>query len=131
MDERGPADRLRVRLRRDLTAAVKARRREEVGTIRTLIAAIDNAEAAGIRFPTRPTSSGSEDIAGSVSGIGSGDAPRRELDAEDLGEILDAEIADRREHEAQYESVGRPDAAARMRVQAELIGRYRTNVDER
>jgi len=131
VDERGPAERLRGRLRRDLTASLKARRSEEVGTIRILIAAIDNAEAAGVRPPTSPTSSGGEDFAGSVSGIGSGDAPRRELDEAELDEILGAEIAERREYEAQYESVGRPDAAARMRVQAELIGRYRTNVDER
>jgi uncharacterized protein YqeY len=65
-----------------------------------------------------------------ASGVGSGDAPRRELDEGELEEVLDIEIADRREHEAQYGTVGRPDAAARMRGQAEIIGRYRSNPDE-
>jgi uncharacterized protein YqeY len=108
---------------------MKARRREEVATIRTLMAAIDNFEAAGIRPPTSPTSSRSGAFAGAVSGVGSGDAPRRVLGRSELGEILDAEIADRNEHEAQYGAAGRPDAAARMREQAKLIRRYRPNFD--
>jgi uncharacterized protein YqeY len=114
-------------MRRDLTAAMRARRSEEVATIRTLMAAIDNAEAAGVRPPRSPTSSKSENFAGAVSGVGSGDAPRRVLDQAELDEILDAEIADRREHEEQCGAVGRPDDAARMRRQAELIGRYRSS----
>jgi uncharacterized protein YqeY len=127
MEEVRPADRLRERLRRDLTAAMKAGRREDVAAIRTLIAAIDNAEAAGVRPPMRPTSSSSEDFAISTPGAGSGDAPRRELGDAELDKIFEAEIADRREHEAQYGAVGRPDAAARMRREAQLIGRYRSN----
>jgi uncharacterized protein YqeY len=109
---------------------MKARRSEEVATIRTLMAAIDNAEAAGIAPPTSSTSTSSEDFAGAVAGVGSGDALRRELDETELDEILDAEIADRREHEAQYRAIGRPDDAEGMRRQAELIGRYRSNPDE-
>jgi uncharacterized protein YqeY len=110
---------------------MKARRSEEVTTIRTLMAAIDNAEAAGIVPPTSSASSTSEKIAGAVAGIGSGDAPRRELDEADVEEILDAEIADRRGHKVQYEAVGRPDAAEQMRLQAELIEGYRSKPDER
>jgi uncharacterized protein YqeY len=131
MDEGRPADTLRVRLRRDLTAAMKARRNEEVATIRTLMAAIDNAEAAGIEPPTSTTLPNSRDFAGAVLGIGSGDTPRRELDAAELDEILGAEIADRRAHEAQYGAGGRSDAAERMRREAELITRYRSNPDRR
>jgi uncharacterized protein YqeY len=109
---------------------MRARRRGEVATIRSLMAAVDNAEAAGGSPASSSGSSSSEDFAGTVSGVRAGDAPRRELDEAELHEILDAAIADRREHEAQYEALNRPDAAARMRLQAELMGRYRSNPAE-
>jgi uncharacterized protein YqeY len=125
VDEDGPADRLRARLRRDLTTAIKARRSDEVATMRTLMAAIDNAEAAGVRPPTSGTSSSSEDFAGAVSGVGSGDAPRRELDEAELDEILAAEITDRCAQAEDFEVLGRPDDALRLRDQAAVIKRYR------
>ena len=125
MHERGPADRLRLHLRRDLTAAMKARQREELATIRTLIAAIDNAEAVGVGSPASPTSASSGDFAGAIAGFGSGDVPRRELNETDLDELLDAEITDRRAQAEEFEALGRPDEALRLRDQAALIKRYR------
>ena len=129
MDERGPADRLRVRLRRDLTAAMKARRSEQVSAIRTLMAAIDNAEAAGVGSPASPTSPSSADFAGALAGLASGDAPRRELNEADLEELLDAEITDRREQAEEFEDLGRTDEALRLRDQAAVIRRYREGLD--
>jgi uncharacterized protein YqeY len=125
MDERRPADRLRVRLRGDLTAAMRARRSEELATIRSLMAAIDNAEAPGVGSPASPTAPSSADFAGAVAGLGSGDASRRELNEADLGELLDAEITDRREQADVFESLGRPDEALRLRDQVVVIERYR------
>jgi len=118
MDERRPADRLRVRLRGDLTAAMRARRSEELATIRSLMAAIDNAEAPGVGSPAKSA------LLGAV-GLGSGDASRRELNEADLGELLDAEITDRREQADVFESLGRPDEALRLRDQVVVIERYR------
>jgi uncharacterized protein YqeY len=104
---------------------MKARRTEELATIRNLMGAIDNAEAAGVRSPASPTSPSSADFAGTVAGLGSGDAPRRQLVEADLEALLDAEIADRRQQAEQFEELGRPDEALRLRDQVAVIKRYR------
>jgi uncharacterized protein YqeY len=106
---------LKDRLRADLKAAMRERKTAEVGVIRTLIAAIDNAEAVSVdgmaeRIRLR------EDI---------GEVARRELDAADLDAVLAGEIAARSTAASDYESHGREGEAARLRQQAELIARYR------
>jgi hypothetical protein len=125
VDELGPADMLRTRLRRHLSDALKARRNEEAAAVRCLMAAIDDAEAAGVRPAARPAASTGQHFAGSVAGVASGDVPRRELVEADLAAIIDREIADRTASADRYEALGRPEDATRLRDQARLLSRYK------
>ena len=111
---------LYTRLRRALPAAMKARDRAAVAALRSAVAAIDNAQAA--EGPAVPRSGGV--IAGAVSGLGAGDAPRRELSDADVAAIVSTEIADRRIAAADYERAGQVDAAAGLTAEADVLAAH-------
>ena len=107
---------LKDRLRADLKNAMQAKASDEVRVLRTLIAAIDNAEAVPRELDSNlPLAFG--DPAGEVA--------RRELDAGALDALLGAEAHSRVSAAGEYEQHGRSDEAARLRDEAELISRYR------
>ena len=108
------AGELKERLRADLKAAMQERRSADVAVIRTVIAAIDNAEAQPIE--------GFEERIRLREAVG--EVGRRELDAAALDELLDAEARSRLAAAEDYERHGRGDDAARLRQEADLIARY-------
>jgi uncharacterized protein YqeY len=110
------ASELKDRLRADLKTAMRARNPAEVGVIRTLIAAVDNAEAQPIEaFEERLRR---REVVGEVG--------RRELDSQALDAVLAAEAGARLAAAEDYERHGRSDDAARLRREANLIARYLT-----
>ena len=117
MPDQSPADKFRELLRRDLQAAIKARRRDEVSVLRVLIAAIDNAEAEG-------TSAGASS-GGAGAGVGSTDVARRRLSSADLQQILLGEITALIEQSAHHEAAGDHEKAARLQAQAAFVDRFR------
>lgn len=117
-----PAEALRARLRADLTAAMKARRTAAVAPLRSLLAAVDNAEA--VEVTAAPSTSG-EHVAGAGVGVGSTEVRRRTLSAADLRALVEAEVADRVAAAAEYAAHGRADAAATVRAEADLLRTYR------
>jgi hypothetical protein len=119
-----PAEMLRTRLRRDLRAAMKAQRRDEMAALRTLIAAIDNAEAVDEASPEPRASS--EHVAGAVQGVGAADATRRVLTERDLERVVETELWERDAQAARLELLGRADEASRLRIEADVIARYQT-----
>lgn len=122
-----PAQALQERLRADLRAAMKARQPLEVALLRGLIAAIDNAQSAGIAagpaVATAPEAHSQWVAAGSA--FGSGEVERKALAETDLAELLAAEAAKRQATAAEMERVGRADLAADARAEAAIIARYR------
>jgi hypothetical protein len=124
MTEGTPAEKLKERLRRDLTAALKEKRRDEATALRILIGAVDNAESLEVRGGAALPES-SEHIAGAVAGLGAGEAARHALSQSELQRIIKAEVAELREQADRFEAHGRADAAARIRGEAEVIKRYR------
>ena len=114
------ATELKERLRADLKAAMQARATGEVRLLRTLIAALDNAEAV-------PGGALVEKYVPRAFGDPSGEVARRELDGPDLERLLMAETEARLAAAADYERGGRDDEAARLRDEAALIQRYRTD----
>ena len=72
------ADDIRTRLRRALGDALKARDADTVSALRTAIGAIANAEAVEAG-PGRPAGTGSTQFAGTVAGLGAGEAARLRL----------------------------------------------------
>ena len=119
----GPPDAasaLHARLRRALPPALKARDQVAVAALRSALAAVDNARA--VEAPPAPRSGGV--VAGAVTGLGAGDAPRRELSEGDIAAIVRAEVADRRAAAADYERAGQVDAAARLTAEADVLAAH-------
>ena len=118
---------MRTTLRRDLTAALKARDRVAVAALRSAIAALENAEAVPTDQATDtaidPTA-GNEHVAGAPVGLGVTEADRRDLTESDVRSILAAEVRDRTTAADEYDGLGRPDQAARLRAEAEVLSRY-------
>jgi uncharacterized protein len=117
-----PAEILLTRLRGDLRAAMKAQRREEMAALRTLIAAIDNAQSVEDSAPAPP--SPSEHVAGGAPGLRAADAARRELSERDLQRIIEAELWERDAQAERLTLLGRVDDASRLRYEVDVIARY-------
>ncbi|WP_407563084.1 hypothetical protein [Streptomyces sp. 184] len=117
------AQALRTLMRADLRAAMKERRREAVSALRAALAAIDNAEA--VEAPDA-LPAGSEHVAGAHAGVGSAEAARRVLSADDVRALLRTQIAERRTEADVYETGGHGDAAARLRREADALDTYLT-----
>lgn len=115
-------DELRAALRKDLTAAMKARDSSAVTALRTAIAAIDNAQA--IEATHAPGTATSEHFAGAHVGLGVTEADRRHLDDDEIRDILRAQITERGVEADRYEALGRTDAAARLRREADALRKY-------
>jgi hypothetical protein len=103
---------LRARLKADLGAARKDGDAERVAVVRTLMAAIANAEAVELG-PSHPT-----DVQGWA------EAPRRRLSAEDVRDVVRREADELRAAAAEYERRGAPQEAARLRRSAECAEEY-------
>jgi len=108
---------LYARLREALSPALKARDRVAVAALRSALAAVDNAQA--VDAPPAPRSGGV--VAGAVTGLGAGEAPRRELSEGEIVAIVRAEVDDRREAAADYERAGKTDAAGRLTAEADVL----------
>jgi uncharacterized protein len=119
-----PADLFRSHLRRDLANAMKARHRDVVAALRTLIAAIDNAESNGIAPPSTSGSSAAH-IAGATTGPGSTEADRRLIGPDELQAILQTEIRELEEQVGSYEKLGKSAEADSLKIQLRVMSRYR------
>jgi uncharacterized protein len=107
-----PAQIIRDRLKADLTRALKARQTPVAMTLRSLLGAIDNAEAV-------PLSAAPPSIDGR-----SRDVPRLALDRSDIQAILRREADECRRARADYEQVGQAEAAGAMHDALSLIEAY-------
>jgi uncharacterized protein YqeY len=94
---------LRESLKTDLKTAMKARQPHTVSTLRTVLAAIDNAEAVDVDTSFVP-----------MTGI-TKDVPRKVLSEADMEAILRAEVDDLQAAMVHYEAGGRADEAEILR----------------
>lgn len=106
---------LKERLRADLKGPLQARESGRVSVLRTLIAALDNAEA--VEVEQGPYHS-------QAFGDPSGEVARRELDVPAIHAVLEREAASRLAAAEEYERHGRPEDAARLRAEAALVQGY-------
>jgi uncharacterized protein YqeY len=102
--------RLRARLEADLLAARKAGRADEVSALRTLLAALANAEAV-------PVPAGPYRVV-----PGRADVPRRELSEAEVDGVVRDECEERRSAIAVYEARGLP--TARLAAELRILERY-------
>lgn len=105
----------KVWLRADLKTAIQARAADEVRVLRTLVAALDNAEAVPIDTVSN---------APRLFGDASGEVARRAIDVDAVDALLQGEIEERLAAALAYDE-SQPDGAARLRAEAALIARYR------
>ncbi|MBO0677671.1 hypothetical protein JRC04_09380 [Mycolicibacterium sp. S2-37] len=112
----------REHVRRDLRAALKSRQADRVSALRTLIAAVDNAEAVPADANSPRSTPGV--IASSSPGVGSAEVPRRELDWGDVQAILRDLLVEYRTQAEQYRSNHRHEAADRLGRQADVLQVY-------
>jgi uncharacterized protein len=115
-----PAERLRATAREALRDAMRAREGVAVEALRSLLGAIDNAEAADPADAPTPEAGR---IAGGVAGLGAGEVRRRVLDEGEVRGILDDAVAEREAAAAQYDRLGRPDDANRLRTEVAVLQR--------
>ena len=114
---------MRATLRRDLTAALKARDRVTIAALRSALSAIENAEAPPVDH-SGSTGVESEHIAGSVVGQDAAEVERRHLSESELRAIVEAEVRERSVAASEYEQLGRDDLAQRLRSEADVLSQY-------
>jgi uncharacterized protein YqeY len=112
---------VRERLQADLIVAIKAKQQTKVRAIRSVLAALANAEAVSPRAGARPPPGR---IAGATPGLGAGDVARRQLSELDVLDILDSEIADRITTANQYDALGQTAKASDLRAEAAIVRSY-------
>lgn len=114
---------MRANLRDDLTAALKARDRVAVAALRSALAAIENAEAVPVSHEL-DSAVGDQHFGGSAGGLGAAEAERRHLTEADLRAIVGSEVRERVAAAAEYEGLGQPAVAERLRAEAQVLDRY-------
>src|SRR6185503_4429007 len=112
-------DVVRTHIRTDLREAMRAKRMDEVAVLRTLIAALDNAEAITVA-PERYTERAFGDPATEV--------PRKLLSAAEVAAVLEAEQREKLTAAAELERAGRAADAVKLRDAAAIVSRYLTGL---
>jgi uncharacterized protein YqeY len=116
---------VRERLQQALRAAMKARDTVAVSALRSVLAAIANAEA--VPPPSvppdgsAPAVTGNQYVAGSTAGLAATEAGRRELTSDEITGIVLAEIAERQAAARQYHAAGQAEQAGRLLREAQVI----------
>jgi uncharacterized protein len=111
------AELLKLRLRADLKTAMQARDALEISVLRSLMAAIDNAQAQPI------------DLSGPASqmrafGDGAGEVARLTLPVEQIAHLLETEAKARDAASAEMRSLGRSEEGDRLATEATIVRRY-------
>jgi hypothetical protein len=115
---------VRSALRDRLTTAMRERDRTTVSTMRTAIAALENAEAVptsvapGIGGGPDAETDPSRHVAGAMAGVGAAEAERLVLDEASEAAILRGEVESLLEAARQYEAGGRDEPASQARAAA-------------
>lgn len=119
---------LRTALRARLTTAMRERDRATVATLRSAVAALENAEAvpvdelrAGGAGGAGALGASSEHVAGAAIGVGAAEAERLVLDDDAESAIVRAEVATLHEAAEAYEAAGHADRAAEARISAATL----------
>jgi uncharacterized protein len=109
---------LRQRLKTSLREAILARNSLAAAALRSAVGAVENAEA--VEGPAGPYAPDGK-IAKATLGVGAAEVRRRELSVQEVIEVIRTEVDDRRRAAAEYERVGRPERASRLRAEADVL----------
>jgi uncharacterized protein len=104
-------------LRAALVAAMRSRDHVAIAALRSTLGTIDNAESVDV--VAQPLRDGP--IAGAVEGLGAAEVPRRVLLEQDVASIVWAELRDRQKSAEEYDRLGQPEVASRLRAEAQIL----------
>jgi uncharacterized protein len=100
---------IRNHLKTELLKAMKARQNGTVTVLRSLLAAIDNAEAVELSVPVEPVFGTSADV------------PRKMLTEQQIRAVVENEAHERRSARARYERLGAYEAVQQMSAELKVI----------
>jgi uncharacterized protein YqeY len=113
-----PAEIWRTLVRRSLLAARKERDATRVTALRSVLGAIDNAEAPA-SVPVTGQTSGQ--LAGAVKGLGATEVARRELSDEQIRDLVRSEIDERLSAADDFTAGGHAERAATLHAEATVL----------
>jgi uncharacterized protein YqeY len=102
-------------MKADLIEAMKSREQLKVATLRSVLAAIDNAEAVPVterRTLTVPVLGQTHEV------------PRKVLSDDDIRQIMQREVDERNAASTEYTRLGQTEEAVRLQTAAALIETY-------
>ena len=108
---------MKLRLRDDLRTAMAGKRTAEVAVLRTLLGALDQAEAVAAVARGR-------EYAARKFGDAAVEVPRKRLSAEEVLEVVRKERDELRDAADEYARLKQADAAAGFALKAEILRRY-------
>lgn len=114
---------VRQALRDALPGAMKARDTPSRNAIRSALAAIENAEAVPADG-ANPAVATSEHVAGAAIGVGAAEAQRRELDEEQILEIVSSERNERLVTAAELRALGQEARATELETEAAALDAF-------
>lgn len=109
-------DAFRARLKRGL----KERDQVAVAAVRSVLAALDNAQAVSA-LGTEVETVITESFAGVSLGVGSSEVERRVLGVSEVAGVIEGEIAEREAAAQQYAAAGYDDHAEQLRAEVAVI----------
>ncbi len=108
---------LQSRLRADLMNAMRGRRTVEIRALRSLIGAIDNAQAV-------PLGDGHDKYVVRPFGEAGVEVPRLELNVTSIAALLQSEASERQKSAEVLEVLGQVERAQQLREEAAVVSRY-------
>ena len=106
-----------ARVRENLKSAMRERHGDEIALLRTLIAAVDNAQAVVVSPDHHP-------YIPHAFGSGTNEVPRRLLTAQDINALVAKEIAAREDAAMSYRAGGCEEAATILDSEIALLQTY-------
>ena len=110
----------RQRLQLALGEALRARDKVATSALRSALAAIDNASAVPAA-PASAAGAGGPHFAGTVAGLGAGEAERRRLTEAEAEQIVLGEVAERQAAARDYDQTGHAEQAGQLRREAQVL----------
>lgn len=111
---------LRAALQNRLEVAMRTDDRPTTGVMRSVLAALQNAEAVRVEPPDTLVSL-SEHVAGAAVGLGAGEAQRHWLSPAEERSVVEREVAKLRLSSAAFDEAGRHDKSAELLTAAERV----------
>jgi hypothetical protein len=110
---------LRAALRERLKVAMRARDRQTAEAMRSVLSALDNAEAVPVTPPGSVAMS--EYVAGAPVGLGASEGPRRVLSSDEERALVAREVAELRSSAATLAGAGRFDRSSELVAMAAIV----------